>query len=163
MAFLKYSLSMWERLRRFSALEPAARKLFLRSAWLLPVVSLSLKMRGFRATQAWLEGTLKRRASQENPEKEEERMALTVRMVHAAVRHGVRHPSCLEESLVTWYLLGRQGIASSLRIGIRKSEEKFGAHAWVEKDGVALNQSDEQHQHYAAFEAEFPSQPPEAE
>jgi hypothetical protein len=163
MAFLKFSLPMWKRLRRFSALEGPARKLFLRGAVLLPVVSLSLKIRGFRATQTMLESSLKRRAAQQNPAEQLNRTACTVRMVHAAVRHGIGHPSCLEESLVLWYLLGRQGIESTVRIGIRKDEGKFGAHAWVERDGVALNQPDAQHQHYAAFDAEFSTRPPEGE
>lgn len=43
-----------------------------------------------------------------------------------------------------------------MRIGTRKSEEKFEAHAWVECDGVALNEAEEPHQHYAAFDEAFP-------
>jgi Transglutaminase-like superfamily len=58
--------------------------------------------------------------------------------------------------LVLWWLLGRQGIASSVRIGTRKREEKFEAHAWVECDGVALNEPEHAHKHYAAFGEEFP-------
>ena len=163
MAFLKFSLPMWERLRRFSALERPAQKLFLRGALLLPVVSVSLKMRGFRATLAMLEASLKRRAAHQNSAEQLKSMPLAIRMVHAAVRHSFVRPSCLEESLVLWYLLGRQGIECTLRIGIRKDDEKFGAHAWVEREGVALNQPDAQHQHYAAFDAEFTTRPPEEE
>ena len=163
MAFLKFFLPMWERLRRFSALERPARRLFLRGAVLLPIVSLSLKTRGFRVTQSKLESSLKKKAAEQNPAEQTNRMALTVRMVHAAVRHGIGHPSCLEESLVLWYLLGRQGIESALRIGIRKDDGEFGAHAWVERDGVALNQPDSQHQHYAAFDAEISSRSRESE
>jgi Transglutaminase-like superfamily len=43
-----------------------------------------------------------------------------------------------------------------VRIGTRKSAEKFEAHAWVERDGVALNEPGEAHKHYAAFREEFP-------
>src|ERR1051326_3385776 len=46
---------MWNRVRRFSALPPEARRLFLRAAVMLPMVALSLKLRGFRATQEWLQ------------------------------------------------------------------------------------------------------------
>jgi len=53
-------------------------------------------------------------------------------MVNAADRHGLVHPSCLAKSLTLWWLLGRQGIPSQLRIGTRKEKEKFEAHAWVE-------------------------------
>jgi len=40
----------------------------------------------------------------------EKRAALTARMVNAADKHGLVHPSCLAKSLTLWWLLGRQGI-----------------------------------------------------
>lgn len=88
-------------------------------------------------------------------------MDLTVRLVRAAVRHSVGHPTCLEESLALWWLLGRQGIAAELRIGVRKQGEKFEAHAWVEREGTALNEPESLHEHYAAFDAALSSMPPE--
>jgi Transglutaminase-like superfamily len=149
---------MWERLRRFSALGRTARGLFLRAAALLPLISLSLRLRGFRKTQTSLQKYL-------SPSKEDDssvpgRVDLTVRMVRAAVRHGVGHPSCLEESLALWWLLGRQSIVSELRIGVRKHDEKFEAHAWVEREGVAVNEPESLHEHYAAFDAALSSTPP---
>ncbi len=39
--------------------------------------------------------------------------------------------SCLPESLAVWWLLGRQGIASNLRIGVRKVDQRLDGHAWV--------------------------------
>ena len=152
---------MWERLRRFSALERPARSLFLRATVLLPLVAVSLRWRGFRATQA----TLQRSLLNDNQEREAalvtKSAAMIAHMVNAADRHGLVHPSCLAKSLTLWWLLARQGISSHLRIGIRKKEEKFEAHAWVERDGIALNEPDEHHHHYAAFEAAFSSLPPE--
>ena len=152
---------MWERLRRFSALERPARSLFLRATVLLPLVALSLRWRGFRATQA----SLQRSLLNDNQEREaalvSKSAAMIAHMVNAADRHGLVHPSCLAKSLTLWWLLARQGISSHLRIGIRKKEEMFEAHAWVERDGIALNEPDEHHHHYAAFDAAFSSLPPE--
>jgi hypothetical protein len=152
---------MWERLRRFSALERPAQEVFLRAMALLPLVALSLRWRGFRATQA----ALQRFLSKANPEPAfvlvSKNAAVTAHMVNAADRHGFVHPSCLAKSLTLWWLLGRQGIASHLRIGIRKENEKFEAHAWVECDGAALNEPDEQHHHYSAFDGALSSLPPE--
>jgi hypothetical protein len=150
---------MWERLRRFSALERTARGLFLRAAALLPLISLSLRLRGFRKTQAFLQWFLST-PSNETDSSASSHVDLTVHMVHAAVRHSVGHPTCLEESLALWWLLRRQGIASELRIGVRKLDEKFEAHAWVERDGVALNEPESLHEHYAAFDAALSSTPP---
>src|SRR5882762_9434667 len=152
---------MWERLRRFSALERPAQGFFLRAVVLLPLVALSLRWRGFRETQR----ALRRFLSKANPEPDAalaiKHAAVIAHMVNAADRHGLVHPSCLAKSLTLWWLLGRQGIPSHLRIGIRKEKGKFEAHAWVECDGAVLNEPDEHHHHYAAFDGAFSSPPPE--
>ena len=46
---------------------------------------------------------------------------------------------CLSQSLVMRFLLGRQGIASELKIGVNQNMGKFDAHAWLEKEGILLN------------------------
>src|SRR5271169_1141701 len=152
---------MWERLRRFSALERPAQSVFLRAIVLLPLVALSLRWRGFQVTQAALQRLLFE--SKEGPDAASlsKRVAVTAHMVNAADRHGFVHPSCLAKSMTLWWLLGRQGIASHLRIGIRKENEKFEAHAWVERDGAALNEPDDRHHHYAAFDAVLSALPRE--
>jgi hypothetical protein len=153
---------MWERFRRFRGLERPARKLFLRALVLLPLVTLSLRWRGFRATQAVLQRFLSNTNPELDPSVLSKDAAVTAHMVNAADRYGLVHPSCLAKSLTLWWLLERRGISSHLRIGIRKEGEKFAAHAWVERDGAALNEPDEHHHHYAAFDAAFSSLPPEA-
>ena len=152
---------MWERLRRFRALERLARNLFLRAIVLLPLVALSLRWRGFGATQATLQRFLSNAHAEHDPALVNKDAAMTAHIVNAADRHGLAHPSCLAKSLTLWWLLARQGISSHLRIGIRKEDEKFEAHAWVESDGIALNEPDEHHHHYAAFDAAFSKLPPE--
>jgi hypothetical protein len=152
---------MWERLRQFRHLPAPARALFLRAAALLPWVALRLKMQGFQATKDSLQDlTGKSSPTLLDPNETAKRTALTARMVRAAARHGVGNPSCLEESLVLVHLLRKQGIASQLRIGVKKNIPKFEAHAWVECEGAALNESEALHDHYAPFEAEFSSNPP---
>jgi hypothetical protein len=79
-------------------------------------------------------------------------------MVNAAIGHVWRASTCLEKSLALWWLLGRQGIACEVRIGARKRGGKFEAHAWLERDGVAINEPQQEHRHYAAFDATFPLQ-----
>jgi len=136
----------------------------LRATVLLPWVALRLKLQGFQATNQSLQrkfSVLQKPLWEIGvPELEAERVALTARMVRAAARHGLGNPSCLEESLVLAYLLRRQGIEAQLRIGVKKNIPKFEAHAWVECAGVALNEAESLHDHYAPFEAEFTSMPP---
>src|SRR6266513_175728 len=124
---------MWERLRRFSALERPAQELFLRGVVLLPLVALSLRWRGFRATQA----ALQRFLSKANPGP----AAALASKVAAVTAHMVN--------------------AADRRVGLRKEKETFEAHAWVERDGTALNEPDEPHHHYAAFDASLSASPPE--
>jgi hypothetical protein len=150
---------MWERFRRFSALERPSQRLFLRAMVLLPIVSLSLGWRGFRATQTALQRFVSNSNTKKKSSDAGERARLTVHMVYAAERHGLFRPTCLALSLTLWWLLERQGIESHLRVGIRKENGKFEAHAWVERDGAALNQPEEQHRHYAAFDAALSSLP----
>ncbi len=152
---------MWEKLRRFSALGGPAQKLFLQSLALLPLVSLSLRWSGFQATQIALQKIIRNPLPEQNPDHVSRRIALTAHMVNAADRHGVFHASCLAKSLTLWWLLGRQGIDARLRIGIRKEKDNFEAHAWVEREGTALNEPEKDHRHYAAFDAAFSSQPAE--
>jgi len=152
---------MLESLRRFSALEPTAQRLFLRALVTLPAVGLSLKLRGFDATRSTLRKTALSAAPGMDPTALDKQIALTSHMVNAADRHGPVHPSCLVKSLTLWWLLGRQGITSQLRVGIRKEGGNLEAHAWVERNGVALNEPEERHHHYAAFDAALASLPEE--
>jgi hypothetical protein len=134
--------------------------MFFRASVLLPLTSLSLRIRGFRATQAALQGfsisskTGKRVGA---PAMDAGRVQMAVRMVNAAARYGLGS-TCLEKSLTLWWLLRREGIVSNVRIGARKASGRFEAHAWVERDGAALNDPGAQHRHYATFDAAFPQQ-----
>jgi hypothetical protein len=150
---------IWKQIRRFSALERPARGLFLRASVLLPLISISLQWRGFCKTKASLQQFLSVPNGLQNPDAQAH-AALTAQMVRAAGHYGIGQPNCLEVSLALWWLLARQGIASDLRVGVRKDGEKFEAHAWVECGGVALNEPESKHQHFAAFDATLASLPP---
>ena len=139
---------MWELLRRFSALDKQARAVFVRAGLLLPVIALSLRIRGFCKTQEMLQKFFPIQPSPTSAV----RTGTTARMVRAAARYGLTRANCLEQSLGLWFLLGRQGVASELRIGSRKVAGRFEAHAWVVCHGEALNETQEVHRHYAAFD-----------
>lgn len=47
--------------------------------------------------------------------------------------------SCLPESLTVWWLLGRRGIPSHMRIGVRKVDQRLDGHAWVEVEGQVVS------------------------
>ena len=146
---------MWARVRRFSALPGPAKGLFLRAAVLLPLLTISLRLRGFRSTQGLLQkflgGSLKSLPEQTL----NECVAITSRMVLAAARYSPIPSTCLERSLSLWWLLARQNISTQLRIGVKKDGQRFAAHAWVERNGAAIAELDASHLHFAAFDEEM--------
>jgi hypothetical protein len=147
---------MWARLRRFNALPRPAKAVFMRAALLLPMIAASLRLRGFRATQRWLgprAGEIV--APSLDADSITAEIQLVSRMVLAAARHSPFATTCLERSLALWHLLARRGVAVQLRIGVRKTAERFSAHAWVEREGMAIGEAEATHQHYAAFDKEF--------
>ncbi|HUI50302.1 MAG TPA: lasso peptide biosynthesis B2 protein [Terriglobales bacterium] len=148
---------MWEPLKRYKALDRESQRIFWRAAFLLPSIRISLRMRGYNATFAVLQSRASPIANDSSPSLD--RVRKISRSVRSAVHHAFLRFTCLEESLALWYVLRKQGIASQLRIGVRKSHGKFEAHAWVEYAGEAVNQPEAAHLHYAAFEQEF-SEPP---
>jgi hypothetical protein len=146
---------MWARLRRFSSLPRPAKALFLRAVLLLPLLTLSLRARGFGATQRFLQRLIASAKNGPPVAAVESRVSLTIRMVLAAARNSPIPSTCLERSLSLWWLLARQGIDTQFRIGVRRDDEKFAAHAWVERNGVAIGEPDASHLHYAAFAEEM--------
>jgi hypothetical protein len=143
-------VASWSRVWRLS---PAERRLVAQALVLLPLTALALWLLGLRRWQAALArwappGTAA--GGDEAARVEQGRAA--ARLVDAAARRGVYRATCLPRSLVLWCLLRRRGIDADLRIGVRKEDGQFQAHAWVEYRGVALNDGAVVSEHYAPFE-----------
>src|SRR5258708_38595808 len=98
---------MWERFRRFSALERPAQELFLRAIVLLPLVALSLRWRGLRATQAALQRFLSNAQPEHDRALVSKDAAVTAPMAKAARRDGMGHPSCLAKTPPPWWLVAQ--------------------------------------------------------
>lgn len=146
---------MWARLRRFRALPRSAKRDFVRAVLLLPIVRISLRLRGFRATQKSLQLRSERDVPALSDAAAIEQTEQLCRMVRAAARYSPLSFTCLERSLVLRRLLASRRISAQLRIGTRKNGDKFEAHAWVERNGAAIGEFGGTHLHYAAFEKEF--------
>jgi hypothetical protein len=72
---------------------------------------------------------------------EAKRIALAV--VRAA-RFGVFRPQCLVRSVALSRMLERRGITGGLvRVGVRRRDGEFLAHAWVELAGETLGDADD--------------------
>jgi hypothetical protein len=135
------------------ALSSSDRWLLVHALWLLPVVAISVSLRGMQFTQAMLLRLPLQILVGTDPV--ESRVRATVRLVRVAVSYHHLWTNCLKQSLVLWILLRSQGILSELRIGVQRESGKFTAHAWVEYQGIVLNDSDDVQQRYQAFDRSF--------
>ena len=141
---------MFDRCRRYWRLSCTAQKLFLECLVLLPLLALAIGLFGFAATQRCLSRFVGVRSiSRANPDSA---TAVAARMVSAAARYGPWRANCLQRSLLLWWLLRRRGIASDLRIGVRRADGIFQAHAWVDCGGKVLNDSHAVGERFAAFD-----------
>lgn len=107
----------------------------LRAAVWLVVAELGLGTLGFDRTRSLL---ARRRAPVPCAANDFERIARLERGVARAARCVWPRPACLGRALVLQRLLAAEGVAASLRFGVRRPDDALRAHAWVEVDGRAL-------------------------
>jgi hypothetical protein len=144
-------MNKWRKLRGLSWPE---RRLLLQAAVALPAVAALIRVKGLRRCQALL-ARLTPAANGPGPKADgsaESHARTVVRVVAAAAAHGPYRANCLQQSVTLWWLLRRRGLESELRIGTRKEGGRFDAHAWVEFQGLTLNESRDVHARYTAFE-----------
>jgi len=149
---LQTTTENWRKLR---ALTGGEFGVLLSALVLLPLTAFALRLTSFKWCQAALAGEGKQAESleaQEDSESVTRRARSVARMVRIAAVRGPYRANCLPQSLVLWWLLRRQGITSSLRIGVRKGSSEFEAHAWIELHGVALNEAANLHDRFKPFD-----------
>lgn len=100
-----------------------------------PPVSRTLRLRGYRSTRAWLEGRPRPRLGTPVPTE-------ALRHADSAIRSLPWSISCLERSLVVWWLAGGE---AEIRLGVAPGTdgEDHRFHAWVELDGRVLNDEEQ--------------------
>ena len=114
---------------------------------LLPMFCLGLSKVGLRRFHTWLDCFP---VSRRSPLNLTEAAALG-QSVNCAATCVLGAANCLTRSLLLRWLLHFFGTASDLRIGVRFDNGKFAAHAWIEKDGIHLNDQPEVVSGFAAF------------
>lgn len=124
--------------RRFQALTPEEKAVFLEAAAGVLLARAALGALPFRAVHS-LTTKLKNAALRYDA-------LQAVRPCDASVvamsveRAGRQVPGarCLARALAGSVLLARHGFQTELRIGVRRPDGKFQAHAWLERDGEVL-------------------------
>ncbi|MDZ4768487.1 MAG: lasso peptide biosynthesis B2 protein [Chloroflexota bacterium] len=115
-----------------------SRWVFILSLLLLPSIAVGLHRVGLKRMRATLEARTPQPTAAATSDSTARARRLA-RMVNAAARLSPYKANCLKRALVLWWLLRRRGIASDIRIGVRKGAATLEAHAWVEIGGVVIN------------------------
>jgi len=140
-------------LPRFYRRSADERWLLLRSAVLLTCARLGLRLFPYRSMEKCL-GYLKRAGGPPPAESPftPDRIAWAVQ---AAGRHLPGKVTCLPIALVTHTLLGREGYASRVEIGVAKDgAANLHAHAWVECEGKVFLAEEEEQSHFVRLRAQ---------
>jgi len=116
-----------------------------------PIMRLAINFWGFSRVHAWLWRNIPLATALPSLPDEFEIINLC-HLVNAAANRSPIHTNCLQRSLTLWWLLRRIGVASDLRIGVDTEDGVFKAHAWLEKNGVVLNDSPNSVQHFTPFD-----------
>lgn len=74
------------------------------------------------------------------------------RAINRAGRLSMAPHTCLSRSLVCAWLLAGRGVDHSLRIGVRTENGQLHAHAWVEVNGMPINDRADIAQGFAVFD-----------
>jgi hypothetical protein len=118
------------------------------SCVLIAIVAASLRSLGVRRTLVW---TNRVRPSRRGTADERALVSGVVTAVRRAERYGPVAGTCLSRSLALRYLLARAGVATDLRFGGHRRDGRFEGHAWLEHDGVPLNDTPDVARRMAPF------------
>ena len=113
----------------------------------MPIFWLGLRVLGLPRFQAWLERTRKPIC----PAITLPEIQALGEVVNIAARHTLGSRTCLTRSLLLGWLLQRRGVQSELRIGVRFTQGALDAHAWVECEGVPVNDRPDVNKQFASF------------
>ena len=116
------------------------------AAW-MPIFWLGLRVLGLPRFQAWLVCT----KMSVCPATTLPEVQALGELVNIAARHTLGSRTCLARSLLLGWLLHRRGVVSKLRIGVRLTQGMLDAHAWVECEGVPVNDSPDVNAQFASF------------
>lgn len=127
-------------LRNLISAPPDERTAILMAITMVPRVRFQLRRRGLRGTRDWLAD---KRVSSFSDQ--------TLIRADRAIRRMPWRASCLDRSLVIWWLGGGRGY---VQLGVSRDGRRF--HAWVEQDGRIINDSADVKDRYLGFEGEIP-------
>lgn len=116
-------------LTKLRSCSPADVALLLRAAGVVFLVRLGLHLLPFNRLRGFVE---RPRASEASNTPETDRVVWAVR---AIARRTLGDKPCLVQALSTMWMLRETGDQGVLRIGVKRENGEFAAHAWLERGG----------------------------
>ena len=147
-------MSKWARLR---SLKRSQWSVILLSPFVLSQTWLDLWRHGYRKTL----DRINSQSGRSIPREQQTGLAKdTAYALAISFKYGPWKPRCLTRSLTLARLLKRRGVPFVIRIGLPHGmtagpgtdPEGFSAHAWVEHDGIVLNDRDDVATRHSAFD-----------
>jgi hypothetical protein len=138
---------MTRNLARFRALSRAEQRTLLAAAACMPLFWLGLRLLGLARFQALLQ----RSKASGNAAMTLPDMQALGELVNIAARQTLGPETCLTRSLLLHWLLLRRGVENQLRIGVRLNQGALDAHAWVECEGIPVNDRPDVSLQFASF------------
>lgn len=115
----------------------------------MPAFRLALRILGLPRLRAWMARSARTDGAWTPTLAEVIELA---RLVNGAANHAIVPATCLTRSCCLVWLLGRHGVAAELRIGVSRAGGAFAAHAWVEYQGVPVNDTADVADRFAPFD-----------
>jgi hypothetical protein len=133
------------RVKTFLRLERAEQLAFMHGWLALVAAKVGLNMFGVRRMLQLL-------PDNPAPGQSLDSLPRAARWLHVAARYCPGGAKCLPRSIAMLALLRQAGIACELRVGVGQTTPALEAHAWVEVNGVPVNDTGDIGQRYSAFE-----------
>jgi len=139
-------MSILHAIRRWRVLDRRQRAWLIVFVAALPALRLSLKLRGYRRTRSLIDQWWTVSAPVRQPSRRDVQAADDLaQLAQIAGRRGLTVATCLPQALAVYAAVRRRGLAPALQIGVRKHDNRFEAHAWVELGGTSLAQPELDH------------------
>ena len=149
---------MLHKLRTAWGLSAADCRLFLQAWLLLPAIDLALRRLPFLTLQQRLAAWSAVEAPPpSDPQTLIDRAAAAV---DRATRNHPVHYTCLRRALALQFLLARRGLCTELRFGVRKTDGRLEAHAWLEYAGRPVSQPESVEASFTVLTNPIAARPP---
>jgi hypothetical protein len=118
----------------------------------LPANGIGVRVFGLRGWMRLVESLALRRSLAKAQGSDLRLAQETERIVAIAARHAPYRGNCLSRSLTLWWLVVGQGVQLDLRIGVSRVPGQFEAHAWIEYQGIVINDRQDVGRRYSKFD-----------